>query len=232
MEDAVEILRRLGLTDYEARAYVSLLSLGGASASEICRTSGIPYSRIYGILSRLRERGWVEVRGGRPARYAARPPAEALKIFLADEERRLRRTADEAVRRLEQIGSRTDVGKPDVWIIRDPAGVLRMAVEMVGRAESEVLISIPRVPPGGGEFVRLLSPLAARIPVRVLATRRMRIPGVEVRMRKNLFGGGVIVDGREVLLILGSGKEIVGIWSNEPGLARFAEEYFRYLWGR
>jgi hypothetical protein len=59
-----------------------------------------------------------------------------------------------------------------------------------------------------------------------LAARRIRIPGVEVRTRKNLFGGGVIV---EVLLILGSGKETVGIWSNEPGLARFAEEYFRYL---
>jgi sugar-specific transcriptional regulator TrmB len=232
MEDAVEILKRLGLTDYEARTYVSLLSLGGASASEICSFSGIPYSRIYGVLSRLRERGWIEVRDGRPARYTARPPAEALKIFLADEERRLRRMTDEALKRLEQVESRTDVGRPDVWIIRGPAGVLRMAVEMVGRAESEILISIPRVPLGGGELVRLLSSLAARVSVKVLAARRIRIPGVEVRMRKNLFGGGVIVDRREVLLILGSGKETVGIWSNEPGLARFAEEYFRYLWGR
>jgi len=230
MEDAAEVLRRLGLTDYEARAYVSLLSLGRASASEICRASGIPYSRIYGVLSGLRERGWVEVQGGRPARYAARPPAEALKILLAEEEKRLRKMADEAVRRLEQIGGRMDVRRPDVWIIRDPAGVLRRAVEMAGRAESEVLVSIPRVPLGGGELIRLLRSLAARVSVKVLTTKRMRIPGVEVRRRENLFGGGVIVDGREVLLILGSGREIVGIWSNEPGLARFAEEYFRYLW--
>jgi len=230
MEDAVKILRKLGLTDYEARAYVNLLSLGWASALKICRTSGIPYSRVYGVLSRLRERGWIEVQGGRPARYTARPPAEALKIFLADEERRLRRMVDEAVRRLEQVGGRADVGKPDVWIIRDPAGVLRRAVEMVARAESEVLVSIPRIPKGGGELVRFLASVAARVSVKILTTGRLRIPGVEVRRRESLFGGGVIVDGREVLLILGSGKGIVGIWSNEPGLAKFAEEYFRYLW--
>jgi len=40
----------------------------------------------------------------------------------------------------------------------------------------------------------------------------------------------VVVDGREVLLVLGGGGEVVGIWSDEIGLARYAKEYFEYLW--
>ena len=56
------------------------------------------------------------------------------------------------------------------------------------------------------------------------------IPNLEVRFRKPLFGGGVIVDGTEVLLLLASAGEKLGVWSNEVGLAKYANEYFEYLW--
>jgi hypothetical protein len=48
-----------------------------------------------------------------------------------------------------------------------------------------------------------------------------------------MFGGGIIADGREVILLLGQeGEEAVGlaIWSDHIGLAKFAKNYFEYLW--
>ena len=56
------------------------------------------------------------------------------------------------------------------------------------------------------------------------------------RFRDNLFGGGVIVDGKEALLFLGeadtqrSYSGLLVIWSNHIGLVKFAREYFQLLW--
>jgi hypothetical protein len=58
--------------------------------------------------------------------------------------------------------------------------------------------------------------------------------GCEVRVREQMFGGGIIADGREVILLLGQEREEeaigLAIWSDHIGLARFAKNYFDYLW--
>jgi len=53
---------------------------------------------------------------------------------------------------------------------------------------------------------------------------------VKLRVRNNMFGGGVIVDGKEAMLFLGEEKPSLVIWSNHAGLVRFAKEYFQFLW--
>jgi len=57
----------------------------------------------------------------------------------------------------------------------------------------------------------------------------------KVKVKKGLFGGGIISDKRYVVLLLGeelgtsSLKEAVAIWADHSGLAGFAREYFEYL---
>jgi len=55
-----------------------------------------------------------------------------------------------------------------------------------------------------------------------------------VKVKKGLFGGGIISDKRYVVILLGpindaSEGEAVAIWADHPGLAVFAREYFEYL---
>lgn len=52
----------------------------------------------------------------------------------------------------------------------------------------------------------------------------------EVRVRDHMFGGGVIVDSKEALLLLGEEKPTLVIWSDHMGLVKFAKDYFQYLW--
>ncbi|MEM1756915.1 MAG: hypothetical protein QW770_02625, partial [Candidatus Bathyarchaeia archaeon] len=53
----------------------------------------------------------------------------------------------------------------------------------------------------------------------------------EVKLKSKMFGGGVITDSGEVMLVVGDEKgEITAIWSDHPGLAWLAKDYFNYLW--
>ena len=49
----VAVLKKLGLTMYEAQAYVTLTSLISSTATEISEKSGIPRSKIYEVLKGL-----------------------------------------------------------------------------------------------------------------------------------------------------------------------------------
>ena len=229
---SIEVLKRLGLTEYEARAYVSLVSTGPSTAGELSKSADVPYSRIYDILSRLESRGWVEVQSGRPSRYRARPPSEVMRLLKSEEEKRLKELTTTVVQELEPLYNRSDaLKKPELWIIRGWENLRSRVQQMLSKASSEVLISMPVLPMGLHDLIPLFTVLKQRnVEIQILTTEKIQVPGVEVRRRDSLFGGGLIVDGKEVLLILGGGNEVVGLWSNEIGLARFAEEYFKYLW--
>jgi sugar-specific transcriptional regulator TrmB len=57
----------------------------------------------------------------------------------------------------------------------------------------------------------------------------------QVKIKKGLFGGGIISDKRYVVILLGpevsdsTSADIVAIWADHTGLAGFAKEYFEYL---
>ncbi|RLI38603.1 transcriptional regulator, partial [Candidatus Bathyarchaeota archaeon] len=82
MESAriINSLKKLGLTEYEAKAYIALLERGEADALEISRRSGVPRTRIYDILSKLESNGFIQgLKGSRPMIYIALPPSHTLK---------------------------------------------------------------------------------------------------------------------------------------------------------
>ena len=51
-----------------------------------------------------------------------------------------------------------------------------------------------------------------------------------------MFGGGVIGDSKHVMILLSEGRsengdfEPTAIWAEHIGLAKFAKDYFHYLW--
>src|SRR5215472_11371576 len=74
---SVERLVRLGLTLYEARAYVALVSRDASTPAEIARLAGVPRPRIYDVLESLVGKGLAADRPGHTAKYVAMPPERA-----------------------------------------------------------------------------------------------------------------------------------------------------------
>ena len=72
----------IGLSKYEACAYLALLGHDDSTAVEIADGARVPRQRIYDVLATLRDKGLITIRDGRPARHSARPPSIALPAML------------------------------------------------------------------------------------------------------------------------------------------------------
>jgi sugar-specific transcriptional regulator TrmB len=67
-----ERLRKMmerGLTEYQARVYLTLLDLGAASASQISPLAKVPRTRIYSTMQQLHQKGLVQILPETPLRY-------------------------------------------------------------------------------------------------------------------------------------------------------------------
>ncbi|PTD93399.1 hypothetical protein C9439_07480 [archaeon SCG-AAA382B04] len=78
-EKLVSKLNKLGLNEYEARTYLTLLAGGQQTAKQISENSDVPYSRIYDILADLRKDDWVEEIDSNPKRFQANHESFTLK---------------------------------------------------------------------------------------------------------------------------------------------------------
>jgi sugar-specific transcriptional regulator TrmB len=57
MESVVEKLRQVGLTEYEAKAYLALLNTYLSTATKVSENSGVPRTKIYSVLETLKNKG-------------------------------------------------------------------------------------------------------------------------------------------------------------------------------
>ncbi|MHA1713310.1 MAG: TrmB family transcriptional regulator [Candidatus Ranarchaeia archaeon] len=78
MEGIIEKLRELGLAQYEAKAYLSLLQNNIESASKLSRLSGVPRTRIYFVLENLAQKGWIKIYSGYPLLFRAKKPEQVI----------------------------------------------------------------------------------------------------------------------------------------------------------
>ena len=71
-------LKEFGLNSYESRIWVALLSRGTSTAGELSDIANVPRSRSYDVLESLQKKGFVVVKHGKPIRYVAVSPDDAI----------------------------------------------------------------------------------------------------------------------------------------------------------
>ncbi|MFB6186314.1 MAG: TrmB family transcriptional regulator [Halobacteriaceae archaeon] len=109
----------LGLSEYEAAAFQTLLNIGPATAQEISDASGIPMGRIYDVLNTLEQRNIIRSQdSSRPKQYMALDPETAIDNLLEQRKQDLQTqleqfeaTADKLKNELE----RNDISGQRFW---------------------------------------------------------------------------------------------------------------------
>jgi sugar-specific transcriptional regulator TrmB len=139
-------LVELGLTGYEASAYLALTRRGRATGAEVARLAGLPRQRIYDVLDALVGRGIATVEPGRPARYTALSPEEAVGALLAAHRAQLeqleRKAAEAVVRLTPAYSAGRDENDPlnYIEILREPAAIGKRFAELESSVEREILV--------------------------------------------------------------------------------------------
>lgn len=74
----------LGLSPYEARAYIALIAHGYGNADVIANTAQIPRTSAYKILQSLESKGYAIGTQGRPKIFKPEPPENIYQRFKSD----------------------------------------------------------------------------------------------------------------------------------------------------
>jgi len=167
-------LLELGLTRYEARAYLTLVLRDSYSASELAAEAGIPRQRIYDVLASLVTRGLVRDRAGSVTRFAAVDPAAAIELLVATKRRDLTELHTQAVRLASDIHDSWMRGREQtapldyVEVIRD-VSLLGVRYHELESASQHSLLGFSK------------APYVANHAIGIAATKRIARKGGDVR---------------------------------------------------
>ncbi|MGI0052674.1 MAG: TrmB family transcriptional regulator [Thermoplasmata archaeon] len=193
---AVEVLVRVGLTTYEARAYIALVARGVGDAGGLASAAGIPRTSAYKVLESLVTKGYALPTGGKPILYRPKPP---LDVALG-----LKGVIDEVFEKLHLLNTLVaEHGEPQlVYLLSGRAKVLGKIGEILDRSTTSFILTTPQLGEIRDELGKKFAHAVKRgVQVTFVTAPLQRVPeGVQVVARPNLLATEVLADGQHALM--------------------------------
>lgn len=145
-DDLVSQLTRLGLTSYEAKAYLTLIRRDSFTAAQVARQSGLPRQRIYDVLASLVQKGLAVARPGTVVKYAATPPDLAIDLLLAAHRESLARMERDARQMVTDLRPAFEEGQEQtdpleyIEVLRDRRAINERFAEIQANVKKEILV--------------------------------------------------------------------------------------------
>jgi sugar-specific transcriptional regulator TrmB len=196
---ATSKLTQLGLSEYEAKAYIALLKENPLTAYEVAKSATIPTSKIYEVIKKLENRQMVQAIHGESSRLF-------VPVSLDDFIYNYRTSLILKLERMLKTADRTIL--LSIW----PTEINLLFDALTHAEERGVSVGIVHY---GATSIRIgqtyLHPIEDTI-----------------YEKKDARGISLVVDSREALIgkVAGSGTE--AIWSMNEGFVMMAEDYLRH----
>ncbi|MEY8329605.1 helix-turn-helix domain-containing protein [Lachnospiraceae bacterium 48-33] len=133
-------LQNLGLNQYEAKAYSSLLKTGTANAYKISKESGIPRARIYDVMETLTNRGLAMVEESSENMKIYTPVPS--KVFLEKTKKEWENNFDDVTNALREL--ETEANKQEIYVftVKGKQNIVSYCKELLKEANRYVMISM------------------------------------------------------------------------------------------
>lgn len=132
-----DLLRELGFSDYEARAYISLVGAQSLNGYEVAKAAGMPRANVYNVLDKLTQRGAVKrMQAAKGVRYTATRPADLMRQIDRHHGRTLAK-AEKALTQLETAPTAAPVFNLDGYDT-----LMAQTRAMIDAAEQDLLIAV------------------------------------------------------------------------------------------
>ncbi len=189
-------LALLGLSDYEARAYIALVAHGVGDAETISTTAQIPRTSVYKALDTLEEKGFAHATEGRPRLFRPEEPGKIGNNIIG----RLKDTFNklDSIREILK-----EQGMPQlIYTIHGKSNVMDRIGEMLDKANDTFMMSTPTM----AEFrpvleKKIASALKRGVVITVLTPHGQKVfPDIQVKRKNGLIATDVIVDSHTALI--------------------------------
>ncbi len=181
----LEILKKMGLTDYESKAYLALMSLITSKADTISKESGVPRSKIYPVLESLKQKNLIKIRQGRPLEYDVIDPLESLTNYKED----FLRQMDLLEKNLVEIyDNKLPTVNTPIQSIEDINKILQKQKDILNKSKKIVLIRLGFLLPSEIDaFKKMILKLDKNgIRVKILSVSECEVDGVNINMEEIL----------------------------------------------
>ena len=249
-------LVELGMTRYEAKAYLSLIQRESFAASELATEAGIPRQRIYDVLNSLVSRGLVRDRPGPVTRYAATDPQAAVERLLGVQRQALAGLESKSTELADLLRVTWESGRAEtapldyVEVLRDPGLLGARFVDLQREARRELLTFV-KAPyaiasnPAGVESTRRIVSTGGVVrcvyeasvldrPDVLAETLQFIDAGEDARMADELPMKLCLADGQRALFALtdpiAGGLTSTNILVEHPSLASVLRTAFEAIW--
>ncbi len=138
--DLIGNLEEFGLSQYEARAYLTMIGKGSLSASEIAYYSHLPRTKIYLTLKKLEKKGLLVISQQKPLICSAINPTEAFEEIVLIQEQKLR-NMKRVVEKLQKINDESNSLKgleEKRYFILDPKSTLQKLSVLVENSRTSI----------------------------------------------------------------------------------------------
>ncbi|OYT30305.1 MAG: hypothetical protein B6U95_00605 [Thermofilum sp. ex4484_82] len=242
MQNLEAKLRLIGLSPNEIKAYLALVTHGGLTALELSERTGIPSSKIYNVLKKLRERNWIIVKQGRPSLYYPVPPIEAWESTRKKIISELDEVENTVIAEIQHLYETTAVEREfmlgSLYIVYGLETIIDSIIEILEKkCRGSIMVAMPfEAILNNEKLVEKIKWLSQNWDLKLLISnqlqnliyKKFRDARMSVRTRDKLFGGGVICD--EVIFIVENRDLFIGLRSGLDFFVNLAKIYFEYLW--
>lgn len=148
MEEADKILRSMGFTEYQIKAWLTLLRRGPLPAEKVAELTSIPLPRVYDTIAELQKNGLVLISKTRPKIFKPVPPQRALEHFVdlqkkEHEDKILSLKTNVGILK-EMVSGLRPLPIPEynsgIWVMEKRSNMIRMLQEQGEEAKKEILM--------------------------------------------------------------------------------------------
>jgi sugar-specific transcriptional regulator TrmB len=246
-------LARLGMTSYEAKAYLALIRRDSFTAAQVARQAGLPRQRIYDVLGSLVEKGLATARPGSVVKYAAAPPELAIERLVSARRQSLEDLERDSSELLESLRPAWTAGQEHsdpmeyIDVLRDRRAINERFAELQRQVKREILVftkpPYARPPQENVEGLEMLRSHTARSVYEFSifedveatdAVRKFIDAGEQARFVDSLPLKLVIID--ETIVMFGMQDPVAGssdltiVCVEHPSLAQILKVAFETIW--
>ena len=240
--ESIKLLKKLGLTEYEARAYFSLAKLGPSSVREIVANSKLPRNKAYEALQKLEQRNKVVSLPVSPIRYKITNPE-----LFKEEIKELNESVNELIKIIEQ--PKRKEFRELFWVIKGKKAIHEKLAFQDEKTEKEIL-SCNQLSKIIYKNIRIMKESVKRgVKVKMICKfdesktkvyKAWMETGAKIRIfNEKMFGSLLprisIFDGRTGRMTIGrpeikNDEDYLSLWTESRAFSQMLKSHFMQMW--